>query len=562
MDIPPSVRDVRIHLTDQVDDVNHVWELWRRAYGTIRWRITLLDAIRKRVGLVQPQEFEGFRAQPLIARAHAAVAIAAAAEAALISRRRWLHLLRRLPSNWTPDRTGYLIALFEAFTGLEGSTDEPDFLGDRFHVAASDGQPLARLAIAVGYMADLHLAYRRAGRGQRIAISTSGWPQVQPDASLESAILAYDSRLRTFQQNCKHLPQVGTVCIENRAESYDPATTAIGILVCQNPEWRVNADRVNPAVGHASFSLFVPTLLSFSPLRRLLSADVNAAQLNIRDAATCIAFLAVCGPLLAGDENDRSHCLSLGFCQIASRGLKPFFETRFFLAEELLSNLGLEQAGPQSAMDLISRAAAIHPKLWPVRRGPLIRHGYSRTILDLHAASERVMSFISAPQGGHAANVRSAHFEEAVQNVIDGSQWRADSSTRSLRGRHLRVDGPPLGEIDAIGRNNDTLLVVSCKGKTFGTALEKGEARSVRNSQAFIVNASAELHALCRQLETSRRGSNFDLSWVRSIESCVCVPQPLFVSSATAHTLKRVGNARVVGLNELDSWLQSSHGAS
>lgn len=558
MDIPNGVTGIKFHVSDQIDEVAHVWELSRRAHGTIRWRIGLLSAIKVRVGSAGGQELEGFRAQRFIARAHAAVAKIARDEVGRLSQRRWLHILRRLPSDWTSDRTGYVMSLFEAFTGLAGSTNEEEDLADRFHISASDGQPLARVAIAIGCMADLHLAYRQAGRGYRIRISDSGWPVALADERLEAARRTYDARLRTFQQTSRHYPQVGTICVERGAPSFESTTMVMGVLSCKNPDWRVTVDLQDSTIGHATFTNFVPKGLSFSPLRHLHGSDSPSGQLGVRDLATCIAFLAASSTLLTGDSNDQSHALGLGFCQLSRSDVESFFSARFFLAQELLASLGIEQAGPQSSLDLIKRAAEISPKLWPIRIGPLIRHGRDRSILDLHAATERLLSSISAPQGGPAANVRSSHFEDVVQTVIDRTPWCPEPSTRVIRSRHLRVGDKVIGEIDAIGRREDTLLVVSCKGRTLTTGLEKGQARAARNVQTLVVESATALDTFARAILANPKGANFDFSWVKAIERCVCLPQPFFVSPDSALILDQLDNARVVGVNELDWWLDQS----
>jgi hypothetical protein len=90
--------------------------------------------------------------------------------------------------------------------------------------------------------------------------------------------------------------------------------------------------------------------------------------------------------------------------------------------------------------------------------------------------------------GGELVNARGAHFESAVQDILDASRWKPSEPIRALRGRTLTVGGVPLTDIDAVGQLGDELLLVSCKSRVYS---EECDAGSYRPSSSHEVIASA-----------------------------------------------------------------------
>jgi len=104
---------------------------------------------------------------------------------------------------------------------------------------------------------------------------------------------------------------------------------------------------------------------------------------------------------------------------------------------------------------------------WPAHHSPMIRREGDSICLDLSAASEhfqRALIF-SGAGGGLAPNVRGEHFEDTVQQIIDGSPWNPTTAVRQLKGRTLKHLGRSVTDIDAVGATADKLLLISCKSR-------------------------------------------------------------------------------------------------
>jgi hypothetical protein len=86
--------------------------------------------------------------------------------------------------------------------------------------------------------------------------------------------------------------------------------------------------------------------------------------------------------------------------------------------------------------------------------------------------------------------VRAAHFEGEIQKVIDRSQWNPDNALRQVRGRALRLNGQTITDIDAVGSQNGTMLLVSAKSRVHTARYDAGDHKQVRNTAEAIERRS------------------------------------------------------------------------
>ncbi|HMI84037.1 MAG TPA: hypothetical protein VK550_08070 [Polyangiaceae bacterium] len=117
---------------------------------------------------------------------------------------------------------------------------------------------------------------------------------------------------------------------------------------------------------------------------------------------------------------------------------------------------------PLDGSDFLRRAAQIVGHSWPIQAGPLVRRDGQVICLDFAAATARFEAGRVFPRvNGEIPNARAAHFETAVQRIVDSTDWRPSDDLACMRGRTLRRDGQKITDLDAVGARGSTLLVIS-----------------------------------------------------------------------------------------------------
>lgn len=147
------------------------------------------------------------------------------------------------------------------------------------------------------------------------------------------------------------------------------------------------------------------------------------------------------------------------------------------------------------ARSVLEALREIRGKPWPLLAGPVVRQEGATICVDLAMATRAFLDLSAPIDGGEAANRRARVFELAVQRAVDKSNWRASDDVRSLRGKTLRAAGQKLTDIDALGEQGGTLLLISCKSIIYRPELDAGTHQCVRNA--------AETRASMRPLLTS-----------------------------------------------------------
>lgn len=494
--------------------------------------------------------------------AHSVVADITTQEAAAISKRRWLHYSRRLPPEAT-DQYGYADSILDALTAICGSDTETDAdadAGGYFTVNPGDGQVVYRVLTGVALLSELQRVYRLAGRGARFLISPEGLPVQVFNRSFDAAMATHEVRLRDFQKDGRLIPQLGTIVGElvvPRAEDY--GRSVIAFFRAIEREWRVSAAPDSDDTGLGCLENYAPAVFSLEQLGQLLS-DGRRQSLQVDPAvSTAIGFLAALGVTAIGTGQNLAHVRTFGFLQCAAEDVERMIAAGFQSASELLDQLGLSRSHLKSSTDLILEATRLPASIWPIRTGPVIRFGSNKAVLDLHGATAVFESpMVLSNDTGAVSNARAAHFEDAIQNLIDRTSWKPDDRLRSIRGRTLRVAGRSLTDIDAIGSSGERLLIVSCKGRVVNQGLEVGEYSSVRNAQTVAEDALHDLFGVVDLLRRLPQGDNFDISAFARIIGVVCVPQPIFLERRLSARLATTGLRAIAWPTELSQWLQNS----
>jgi hypothetical protein len=215
-----------------------------------------------------------------------------------------------------------------------------------------------------------------------------------------------------------------------------------------------------------------------------------------------------------------------------------------------------------SPEEIVSRLTWSAVSIWPASLGPAIRLAGNELLFeDLYAASARLGDALARPLlTGEPGNAWSKHFEATIQAAINASPWRPPPSIVALRGKHLRFAGNQITDIDAIGQQDDRLLLVSCKCRPFSDLWNKGEPKTVRNEASVVDSAVVEWADRMNKLRKMPRGDNYDFSDYRQIIGVVVFPSPPWSPTGSSVAEVLPGLRVAAGANEFGAWIRASDG--
>lgn len=192
-------------------------------------------------------------------------------------------------------------------------------------------------------------------------------------------------------------------------------------------------------------------------------------------------------------------------------------------------------AVPTSAYEVLEQVASLDVELWPHEPGPVTRAVGDVVVVDVYAATRRLQRMATMPRAlsGQLTNVVSEKFELFIQDGLDRSEWVPSDKIRALRGRHLKLNGKQITDIDAIGQCGNRVLLVSCKNVPYSPEYDAGELRAVQNAEVRIDEAVDKWRdTLLATLRASPVGDNYDLSGTELL-GVVVTPHVMF-SRATS----------------------------
>jgi hypothetical protein len=478
------------------------------------------------------------------------------------SRYRWLWYLRRTPAAYFdgahPTTGPYDRALAEALVAQSTGASQPHLRRGMvcFTVDRAAARHIHRLIAGVKALSQIHVLLRFAGKGAAFRFADSPLPEaVMPNAVLRS-IDVYDQRIA--EQESRSLSALGTT-LELAAMAGHVREEHGSFLVLE----RIRPlELPAPLIERENVSL-VRVLANFLP-RAMHLQDLVTSLADMRAAGVDLplrlgAQLLLCQASLRVGLHFRGSAIGMfryGYFPMASEDAQAVMDMWIPEAVREIREVleGLPLPGTYAAMrdELASTAAA----LWPLRpASPLIIESRI-TCLDFAAAWEGVLSSFSRLRiAGAAANARAAVFERTTQAHIDRSNWAPPPQWLHYRGRTLRLAGRDLTDIDALGVNGNTLLLVSCKSIVYSPEYDVGQFRNIRNVATVVNDAVKHWREIVRFLRENRRGDNFDFTIFESILGVVCTPFVVFTADESALEEIADGLRAAVSLDELNRWL-------
>jgi hypothetical protein len=427
-----------------------------------------------------------------------------------------------------------------------------------FRVDNASFRHLARYIGRVKLLSQLHILYRRVGKGAELDASHPIFVGRTSD-HIESAIRVYDERhdrshefdgaglgLISVDSNFEQLAQDGAG--EDPIAFLSIACTPSFPAPVTYPDGAGGLRVATVQVRHVTKELNLARILNpigeGGGLPEYLPAIAALTQMLMLVPAICAhvpwALSSICqqGYVFVGEQRLREvvdHHLPEVVAQLAPR--TPGFAW-------------------QSNFDQLNSAlAAVPASVWPLSGGNVLRRFRDNLLIDTTTASHALLHRVQLSRSPLLGNLRSREFELQCQDLIDGTAWSPPPEVKALRGRTLRAGGRALTDIDAIGVKARSLLIVSCKSVIYDRDYDQGDFRVIRNAQATVDQAVIECAAIVAELRRQPRGENFDFSQFDEIVGTVCTPFAPYSSDYQTLAFVKPNLRASSSILELRDWL-------
>lgn len=477
--------------------------------------VALASDVLGGTGWDSDREEEGAAAWDALVQVEATLERRAHEVAAPMASQEWLWYLARARPIWEgqnhiPTTAPYLERLAEAASAFSIAQPRPWVVeNDQMRLPIDEGvvDRIWDMAALAGALYDNQSSLRWAGKGARIVAAPGRMPKPRPSAELRRMVKRFDKRVAADD---------GTMLGRAGLQETVPVSPVGDETLCVVP---LVGGRARNGIG-------------LYDLRRIPLLTDDAVPPAYRWPRHLLDLLLVLwGGLLSPEFTGKLEAFGNVLETTGYRVLRRTTVTaELELAIMAIDATRLGGYLPDaidlgSAEAVVERLLAQPPALWPPR-APVLRGGPDHSLMvDLRAATLELSHALARPRtDGEMANAWAGHFERSVQSGIDDTRWRPPPALASMRGRTLRLDQQAFTDLDAIGTAEGTLLLVSCKGRPFTDAWDRGEYRAVLGIASHVDRAVAEWDQKLARLRERPVGDNYDFSSFRRIVGVVAYP--------------------------------------
>jgi hypothetical protein len=440
-------------------------------------------------------------------------------------------------------------ALMETLTGLSLTLEDDERLreGKRlvYDMKPSALLPVAWMATLAVTLGQVHAWLRRAGKGTSFEVAANDLPEPIEDEALELAISQFDSRVDN--DNSHWHPTVSRPDYERDPEAHlILGASTVAADWPELPGWVGPMSKANSVKvrGH-----LIPEFFSLASLFDTTRAAGPTSGVWWDEALpSLIAFLQALGAdATVNSEHAGTNIPTVGYMVRGREYTIEMVDAWLPKLDAALREL-FGDAVPPDGRTVLAIVEGIRGSLWPVRRGPVVRAlGPNSIQIDVYSATQVLEQLITVPSqtGGQLVNAAADRLEDEAQRVLDDSPWRPVESLRAIRRRKLLLEGKALTDIDALGQQDSTLLLVSCKNLSYTPEYDAGEYSVVRNARTTVENAVEFWDSIVETLRANPVGDNYDFSSYERIVGVVVTPHVFFVASDAATQVRATSSAGV-----------------
>jgi hypothetical protein len=463
----------------------------------------------------------------------------------------WLWYLRGVPfSCWAgslPTTSVYDSSLAETLTTKSENVSKPlrkDGIG-QYPLNEADADYVSEFCAGARCLSQIHTNLRWVGKGAKIDLSTP-FGHVLPSDTLRESVELYDARVSSTPGY--YLSRTGSITAERGSDGHESELMVVNRLptiLGQSPRG---------SLAEIAFSIDFVSLEPLGRLNRIIWETGNRWWFD--ETALLICFLRVISPLVTSDLASLAKVIRYGWLMTSLSQIQSALRHYFDDALAFASNLFPGVCFPSNLPDLFYLIAEMKGSVWPFRRGSAIRTVGRLFLLDLHAATMMLNESAEfKTRGGAEGDVRGRHFENAVQAVIDQSEWGPPPRLRVKVGFMLRDRGKDVSDLDAIGLKDGILLLVSCKSRIYSDEYDQGNYGTISGTVRLIEGALTKWFNVVRFVqERPHCLKDYDLSGLR-VTGVVCLPFVPYLPIGKCTGFVAPGLRTVVSIAELEGWL-------
>ena len=476
---------------------------------------------------------------------------------------RWLWYLRRAPTMLFEGRygttLGYDRLLAETLSSHFTARDTSEAF-DRvaFRTDSTTFRYLARYAGRVKLLSQLHMLYRRVGKGAVLDLSHPLFT-ADTDQATENAIHIYDTRHdRSHEFECAGLGLTSVdPDFERIAEKSSTEEPMAFLSMACAPGFPSPVTYPDGAGGISVVTVQVKHAPKMLSLVRILNPIGEAGGIPdyLAEIAALIQLLMLVPVICVHVPWALSSIAQQGYVFVGEERLRAIVDDHL---PEVVAQLAPRTPGfawPTCFAEWRDAVLAVHASLWPLSSGNVLRQFQNNFLIDTSGASQALLHRLELARSPLVGNLRARVFELQCQDLIDRTSWAPPFALRALRGRPLRQNGKTLTDIDAIGVQGTTLLIVSCKSIIYDRNYDQGDFRVVRNTQYTVDQAVVAWNAVLTNLRCVPKGENFDFSGFDEILGVVCTPFAAYSSDERTLALIKPNLRACSSMLELNNWL-------
>lgn len=476
---------------------------------------------------------------------------------------RWLWYLRRTPDLLFEGdyRTtlGYDRVLAEVVSSRCCASDvseAPDRVA--FRVNDSVFRHVARFVGRVKFLSQLHMLYRRVGKGATLVTDSPLFGSRTTDL-IERAIQTYDTRHDHSQDMYSAglglvVLAAGSNEVAKAVESGEP----VALLAFRCLPFRAPLKHsVSPGAPQLLL-LDMRYAIEMLQVTRVLApmGTSGGVASYLPEIAPLVQLLMLLPTIISMSPWALGSIAQYGYVFVTKERLRHVADRRLTHVVGQVSGVTPGFSWPADFTAWMAALQAVRSSSWPLTAGRVCHYFNNNVLIDVGAASNALIHRLELDRSPLWGALRGESFELQCQEVIGKTPWAPPPAVKAYRGRTLRRGGKALTDIDAIGVRGNTLLLVSCKSIIYDRAYDQGVFNVIRNTQATIDAAVTRWQSIINDLRLQQRGDNFDLSSYDQIVGVVCTPFVAY-SSADLSLAFVVPRLRAVcSILELRDWLE------
>jgi hypothetical protein len=228
--------------------------------------------------------------------------------------------------------------------------------------------------------------------------------------------------------------------------------------------------------------------------------------------------------------------------------LDRFSKEAIWYANELHHEKAFSVNEVRQAIEFIclSEAAQKNIGLWSGGKRPILIPSMGALMIDLAAIIPVLQTIFF---GLRKARGGGESFENSVRNAI-----RARGLDLYFQGPLKWQSGNPR-EVDAAVRIGDRLVLIECFSYEMPLDYEVGKPSVFDKRKAFILDKADQARTLAERIEKEPKGTNFDVTWAKSIEWRVVSPFVEFAWQIDEPLYDDAGMPRILQVRELLDYL-------